>query len=313
MNSFMSYGLKQAYARLSKLGDPLAGVNFLLDWEKFRPIADELYDNKTEKGGHPNIDCILMIKILALQQWYGLSDQRMERELACNISFMNFLCFPETIPDSTTIWLFRERLTKEGKIDAIWQELQRQLNSKGLVVKEGSIQDATFITTDPGAPGNRPAGDNARTRRSRDGTWTKKGEEYYFGFKLHNKVDVQYGLIRAIETTAASVHDSQVDLSSKDERIYRDKGYFGASAKGRSVTMYRATRGHPLSSWDRMRNLQISRIRAPGERPFAVIKSVFKAAHVLVTTVQRVNVKMVFTAIAYNLYQLRTLHKAGVI
>jgi IS5 family transposase len=60
-----------------------------------------------------------------------------------------------------------------------------------------------------------------------------------------------------------------------------------------------------------MRNLQISKIRAPGERPFAVVKTVFKAAHVLVTTVNRVNVKMVFTAMAYNLYQLRTLKRAG--
>jgi IS5 family transposase len=92
----------------------------------------------------------------------------MERELTNNLSFMNFLGYPETIPDSTTIWLFRERLTEEGKIDAIMQELQRQLDSKGLVVKEGSIQDATFITADPGAPGDRPAGDNARTRRSKD-------------------------------------------------------------------------------------------------------------------------------------------------
>lgn len=95
--------------------------------------------------------------------------------------------------------------------------------------------------------------------------------------------------------------------------FYRDKGYFGASARGISVTMYRATRSHPLCNWDRMRNLQISRIRAPGERPFAVIKTVFKATHVLVTTVERVNVKMVFTAIAFNLYQLRTLHRAGLV
>jgi IS5 family transposase len=120
-------------------------------------------------------------------------------------------------------------------------------------------------------------------------------------------------LIRALETTTASVHDSQVDLSSEGERVYRDKGYFGASARGSSVTMCRATRGHPLCNWDRMRNLQISRIRAPGERPFAVVKTVFKAAHVLVTTVERANVKMVFTAIAFNLYQLRTLNRASVV
>ena len=177
---------------------------------------------------------------------------------------------PPCVPDSTTIWLFRERLTEKGKIDAIWQEVQRQLDAKGLVVKEGSIQDATFITADPGRSGNKPRGNEAKTRRSKDGTWAKKGDEFHFGYKLHNKVDVEYGLIRTIETTTASVHDSQVDLSSEGERIYRDKGYFGASARGNSVTMHRATRGHPLCNWDKMRNLQISRIRAPGERPFSV-------------------------------------------
>jgi IS5 family transposase len=254
-----------------------------------------------------------MIKILVLQHWYGLSDQAMERGIADGLSFMKFLGFPEIVPDSTTIWLFRERLTKQEKLESLWQELQRQLDAMGLVVKEGCIQDATFITSDPGRSGNKPRGDEARTRRSKDGTWAKKGEEFYFGFKFHDKMDVEYGLIRDIEVTTASVHDSQVDLSMEGERVYRDKGYFGSQAEGRSVTMKRATRGHPLRNWDKMRNLRISKIRAPGERPFAVIKNVFKAAHVLVTTIERVKVKMVFAAIAYNLYQLRTLRRAYVI
>lgn len=313
MNSFMSFYLKQAYSRFAKLGDPLSEANKLIEWERFRSIEDGLYDNKTEKGGHPNIDFVLMIKILVLQHWYNLSDQKMERELANNLFFMNFLGYPEAIPDSTTIWLFRERLKETNRFDAIWQEVQRQLEAKGLIVKEGSIQDATFITSDPGRSGNKPRGDEAKTRRSKDGTWAKKGKKSYFGYKLHENVDTQYGLIRAIETTTASVHDSQVDLSREGETIYRDKGYFGASARGKSVTMWRATRGHPLSSWDRRRNLQISKMRSPGERPFSVIKIVFKAAHVLVTTVERVHVKMIFTAIAYNLCQLKTLSKAGVI
>jgi transposase, IS5 family len=270
MNSFTSFGLNQAYSRLSKVGDPLSQVNALIEWERFRPITEDIYDNKTEKGGHPNFDSVLMIKILVLQQWYCLSDQAMERGIADRLSFMKFLGFPETIPDSTTIWLFRERLIEKGKLDSIWQELQRQLDAKGLIAKEGSIQDATFITSDPGRSGNKPRGNQARTRRSKDGTWAKKGDEYNFGFKLPNNIDVEYGLIRRIKTTTASVHDSQVDLSMEGERVYRDKGYFGSSAKGRSVTMYRATRGYPLSHWDKMRNLQISRIRAPGERPFAV-------------------------------------------
>ena len=313
MNSLTSFGLSQAYNRLSKVGDPLSQVNSLLDWERFRSITEDLYDNKTEKGGHPNIDSVLMIKILVLQQWYGLSDQAMERGMADRLSFMKFLGFPETIPDSTTIWFFRERLAEKGRLESIWQELQRQLDAKGLVVKEGSIQDATFITSDPGRSGNKPRGEEARTRRSKDGTWAKKGNDSHFGFKFHDKVDVEYDLIRELKVTTASVHDSQVDLSLEGERVYRDKGYFGSPAKGRSVTMYRATRGHPLSNWDKSRNLQISRIRSPGERPFSVIKTVFRAAHVLVTTIERVRVKMVFTAIAYNLYQLRTLRRADVI
>jgi hypothetical protein len=86
----MSSGLLQAYSRLATLGDPISEANKLLDWEKFRPIAEGLYNNKPEKGGHPNIDAIPTIKILVLQQWYGLSDQRMERELTYNLSFMIF-------------------------------------------------------------------------------------------------------------------------------------------------------------------------------------------------------------------------------
>jgi IS5 family transposase len=311
MNSFMSLGIHLACERLDELGDPLSGLKSSIDWEQFRPIMEGTYDNRTEKGGHPNYDEVVMIKILVLQHWYGLSDQKMELEMTKNISFMRFLDFQEDIPDSTTIWLFKERLKKKELLDRIWQELQRQLDAKGLSVKEGCIQDATLITSDPGRSGNKKRGDEAKTRRSKDGTWTKKGDEIYFGYKLHNKVDVRYGLIRAMETTTASVHDSQVDLSVEGETIYRDKGYFGVAARGKSVTMYRATRSHPLDRWDKLRNLQISRIRAPGERPFAVTEIVFKAAHVLVTTVPRVHIKMIFTAFAFNLFQLRTLHKAN--
>jgi transposase, IS5 family len=115
---------------LAKLGDPLAQANSLIDWNRFRPIEKELYNNKTERGGHPNIDFVLMIKVLVLRQWYSLYNQRMERELANNLSFMNFLGYPETIPHSTTIWLFPERLTESGKLESIWRELQSSLIPK---------------------------------------------------------------------------------------------------------------------------------------------------------------------------------------
>jgi len=173
-----------------------------------------MYKNQTKRGGRPNMDEVLLIKLLVLQQWYGLSDPELERQVADRISFRKFLGFPETIPDYSTVWYFRERLLETGKDQEIWRELQKQLDSKGLKVKEGVIQDATFITADPGhAPVDKPRGPEAKTRRNKDGTWTKKGNKSHFGYKLHTKSCREYGLMRELETTTASVHDSQIDLS----------------------------------------------------------------------------------------------------
>jgi IS5 family transposase len=86
-------------------------------------------------------------------------------------------------------------------------------------------------------------------------------------------MDIDYGLIRGIETTPASVHDSQIDLTKPGEVAYRDRGYFGASCKGHNATMNRSTRNHPLSIREKMRNKRITRKRAPDERPYAVIKT----------------------------------------
>lgn len=232
--------------------------------------------------------------------------------MADRISFMAFLGFPDPFPDSRTIWLFKQRIADSGKDELIWSELQRQLDAMGLQVKRGTMQDATFIEADPGSS-KKPRGEDAKTRRSRDGTWAKKGNETHFGYKLHQKTDIDYCLIREIETTTASLHDSQVDLSAKDEIVLRDRGYFGAEAKGIDFTMKRRTSEKPLGELDKERNRLISILRSPGERPHAVIKRVFRMGRVLVTTVKRVHVEMMVTAFAFDLFQLCTLKKAKVI
>lgn len=310
MDSFSTWILrglseKQGKSRLLQISD-------LIDWSPIRRILDEMYDNKSEKGGRPNCDVILMFKILILQQWYGLNDLEVERQMSDRISFMSFLGFPNPFPDSRTIWLFRERMANAGKDEFVWSELQRQLDAKGLRVKRGTIQDATFIEADPGSSKKTYDG-GAKTRHSRDGTWTKKGKKSYFGYKLHQKTDIDYCLIREIETTTAKVHDSRVDLSIKGEVVIRDRGYFGAPARGDDFTMVRRTTDAPLGQLDKERNRLISKLRSPGERPHAVIKRVFRAGSVLVTTVRRVHVKMMVTAFAFNLYQLCTLKNAGII
>jgi IS5 family transposase len=130
--------------------------------------------------------------------------------------------------------------------------------------------------------------------------------------KLHTKLDRDYGPIRELETTTASVHDSQVDRSTEGEVVYRVKG---TRVRRRTALRQRrsARRGvipsPHLSIWDQLRNRRIAKKRAPAERQYAVVKCVFKAGHVLVTTVERVGIKMLFTAFGYKLYQLHTLKK----
>jgi IS5 family transposase len=310
MDSFTVWMLKGLHAKQEK--SRLSQISNILDWTLIRQILDEMYDNKSEKGGRPNYDVIMMFKILILQKWYGLSDLEVERQMADRISFMAFLGFPDPFPDSRTIWLFKQRIAEAGKDKLVWAELQRQLDAMGLKVKRGTIQDATFIEADPGSS-KKPRGDDAKTRRSRDGTWAIKGKETHFGYKLHQKTDLDYSLIREIETSTASLHDSQVDLSVKDEIVLRDRGYFGTTANGIDFTMKRRTTEKPLGELDKERNHLISILRSPGERPHAVIKRVFGAGRVLVTTIKRVHVELMIAAFAFNLYQLCTLKKAKVI
>jgi IS5 family transposase len=176
MESLVDFTLQELYKQVKDLGNRLGELATLIEWEPFREIVGELYTNTTEQGGRPNIDVVLMIKLLVLQSMYGLSDPELERQANDKISFLRFLGFPEKVPDHTAVWYFRERLSKTKKDKAIWKELQRQLEGKGLKIRKGVIQDATFITADPGhSSADTPWGDDAKTLRNKEGTWTKKG------------------------------------------------------------------------------------------------------------------------------------------
>jgi len=169
MRNLTDFAIQQEYERVKELGDQLVEVGGTLNWEVFRPKLELLFDNKIDRGGRPNIDLIMMLKSMYIQQLYSLSDEQLERELADRISFRVFLGTTEVIPDSTTIWKFKERLANNGKDIEIWNDLQKQLDAMNLKVKKGIIQDASFITSDPGhAKKDAPRGDEAKTRRSRD-------------------------------------------------------------------------------------------------------------------------------------------------
>jgi len=316
--SFNQFILKEQYEKVKGLGDRLSLMKEQIDWKPFIPLVKSVYYDNKETGGRPHTDELVIVRSLLLQSWYGLSDP--ELEFACNdrLSFRNFLGFTENIPDFSTIWNARERIKEAGVEEEIWAELQRQLDNKGFKLKEGVIQDASFIESDLGKKRHykekkaKQKGEQIeytekqRRHIDKDATFSIKHNQVHFGYKSHIKLDMDYYLIREHITTTASLFDGEIDLGKNEEVIYRDRAYTGKETKAKGNASMK--RGN-LTPRQKLRNKRISKKRVPGERPFAVIKNVFDGTRTRVKRLARVNIKEMFKCFAYNLYQLVTLER----
>lgn len=323
--TFDQFILKEQYKKVQGLGDRLELMKQQIEWKPFVPLVRSVFNNDEITGGRPHTDELIVVRSMLLQAWYTLSDQELEFQCHDRLSFRNFLSFPETIPDFTTIWKIRDRLKEKGMDNKIWSELQRQLDKKGYTIKEGVIQDAAFIEADLGR--KRYSQEKKAEKKGetieytekqkrhidKDSTFSVKHGQVHFGYKIHIKLDVDNHLIREVEVTTASLHDGGIDLvKNGDVAAYRDKGYFGRTLKAQDVidkTMKRGTRKGKINGGEQRRNRAISRVRAPGERPIAVIKRVFHGGRTLVKSLERVRIKEIFKCFAFNLYQLVTLEK----
>jgi transposase, IS5 family len=319
--SFNQFILNEQYQKVKGLGDRLQLMKNEINWDPFIPLVKSVYHDDDKIGGRPHTDELIIIRSMILQGWYGLSDP--ELEFACNdrLSFRNFLNFTENIPDFTTIWKARERL-KQNRVDVlIWEELQRQLDSKGYELKEGVIQDAAFIEADLGKKrhyNEKKAKKNDETieytkkqkqHQDQDATFSIKHNQVHYGYKSHIKMDIEYQLIRAIEVSTASLHDGEIDLATGDEIIYRDRGYTGKETRAKgNASMKRGK----LGIKEKLRNKRISKKRVIGERPFSVVKNVFNGAKTKVKNLARVTIKEMFKFMGYNLYQLVTLRRKSI-
>lgn len=307
MKNLLDYALKEKYELVKKLKPRLEEVKDILDWK----AVEAVFQAQDSKRGRPAYDRTLMSKLLLLQSWYGISDQELEYQVLDRLSFQQFLDYPETVPDYSTVWRFREELQNEGIIDAFWSELNRQIESKGFDVEKGHIQDARFVQAPPGKKntGMRGRGREAKTSRSKDGTWTKKNNKSYFGFKCHVKVGLETKLIKEVAGTTASAHDNEIDLLEEDEIGYRDKAYTGVKSKAKGNGSMK--RGN-LSPREELRNKRISKKRCRGEHPFGTMFLSMHAGYTRLTTNGRVFVQQVFICAAYNLLRLKFLLRSSV-
>ena len=296
--------------------EALERIDAVLDWGRIGTLLEAVH---AAPEGRPSYPPLTMLKIAILQQWYAASDPAMEEALRDRISFRRFvgLGWTDGTPDHSTISRFRKELTERGLGERLFAELSRQLEERGLLVKQGTLIDATIIE----AQARRPSmgqGPGARSATDRDAAWTRKGGGAYFGYKAHVGMDEGSGLIRKALLTPANVNDTEVAdrlLSGDEAAVYADKAYESkerrARLKSRGVKDRIMHRSHKnqrgLPHWQKRRNGLISRVRAPVEQVFGTLKRSYRYRQVRYMGLERNATELWLKCLAYNLRRAERL------
>jgi IS5 family transposase len=286
----------------------LEAIDAVIVWAELGAVVGGLY---AASEGRPSYPPLVMVKALLLQQWYGLSDPRLEFLLRDSLSMRRFvgLAASDGAPDHSTVSRFRGALRETGLDEALFARLNQQLEARGLMVKAGTILDATLVKAAVELPRKEASG--AKSPREPDADWTIKNGRSHFGYKAHIGVDQSSGLIRKARLTPAKTAESLVadGLISGDERaVYADKAY---EHKGRRAALKQAGikdrimhRSHKnqaaLPPWQARRNRLIAPIRAGVERVFAVWKRWWGYDRVRYRGLERNQTQLVLVCLAYN-------------
>jgi IS5 family transposase len=295
--------------------DPKLGVNrklerlnALIDWAPLGRVAKRVRRGTT---GRPPYEPIAMLKALYLQALYDLSDPGLEEALMDRLSFRRFCGFAldAGTPDETTICRFRA--VAGDLLVVAFAEINSQLDAKGLVLRKGTLMDATLIAScdRPPAP---EAGLGAGHAQEPDADWTRKNGKAFFGYKAHIGVDEGSSLIRRVLLTSAKIFESEVadELISGDERAaYGDKAYElkqrRARLKAAGIKDRLMHRRHKhiatLPFWQQRRNDLIARRRAPVEAVFSAFKRLYGLARARYRTLVRNTGRLIAVATVYNL------------
>jgi len=223
-----------------------------------------------------------MLRVHLMQNWFGLSDPAMEESLYEISSMRKFARLNlQAIPDETTILNFRRMIETNELAPMIFDRVNALLTRKGLMLKRGSIVDATIIA----APSSTK---NADGERDPEMHQTKKGNQWYFGMKAHIGVDTDSGFVHTVVTTPANEADIEVVdelLHGKETTVHADAGYTGADKRvvRKKLTWKIATKRGKLKALpdgpekDRLQAIEREKasIRARVEHPFRVVKRQF--------------------------------------
>jgi transposase, IS5 family len=284
--------------------DRLAG---LVKWYRFEKLLARLRDGGPGRAAWPPV---VLFKALLLQSLYGLSDRELEEALGDRLSFRRFvgLGLEETVPDHTVLNRFRNLLIAEGLLETLFSELDRQLEKAGVVLKRGTMLDATLIEA-VSAPGSAE-----RPSRDPDAAFggAKGKGGFTFGYKAHVGVDEGSGLIRTLITTPANVNDTVVAdaLMCGDEKtIWADAAYdtharrARLKAEGKKARIARRANKHHPELPPRLKryNRLIARRRATIETTFATLKNRMRLTRIRYVGLVKAGAQIMLAAIAFNM------------
>ena len=292
-----------------------AGANAALDrlsslvkWYRFEKLMAHLRDEGSP--GRPGYPVLVLFRALLLQSLYGLSERELEEALGDRLSFKRFvgLSLEDATPDHTVLNRFRNRLVEQGLLEKLFGELDRQLENAGVILKRGTMLDATLIQAASAPPTQeQPSKDPDARFAKRQG---KSGST--FGYKAHVGVDEGSGLIRSVLTTPANINDTTPadDLIRGDETVvWADAAYdtharrARLKAEGKKPRIARRPNRHHPELPPRLKryNLLIARRRATVETTFATLKRRMRLTCIRYVGLAKASGQVLLASIAFNM------------
>ena len=266
----------ERYRKPTRRDTFLATMEQIVPWDELCNVIEPWYPKAG--NGRPPVGLARMLRMYFVQQWFNLADEACEDALLDSPALRSFVGIDlgrERVPDATTLLKFRRLLERHALGEALFARVGEVLQARGMKVGIGTIVDATIIS----APSSTKNADKARDPEMRQ---TCKGQQWYFGMKLHIGVDSQTGLAHSAVVTAANVHDKHPLpdlLHGKEELVYGDCAYASQQAlieakapNAQDVTNQRVRKGSATEELERMVNRAKSKVRARVEHVFGVVK-----------------------------------------
>jgi len=280
--SEQEYAAKKKQTRRDRF---LSEIEAVTPWSSLTAVIASHYPSSGGRG-RPPIGLERMLRMYIAQQCFGLSDEGIEDALYDSQAIRRFVGIDlgrESAPDATTLLKFRRLLETHQLTDAIFSAINAHLAEQGLLMRAGTIVDATIIA----APSSTKNQDGQRDAEMHQ---TKKGNQWHFGMKAHIGVDAQSGLVHSVIGTAANVHDitqAQALLHGDETDVFGDAGYQGVEKREENLELpvnwhialrpgkRKALPGTPLGELLEQVEKAKASIRAKVEHPFHVVKNLF--------------------------------------